>query len=668
METAVAMWEQLLDKGVWSEDLVLDLSTCYRALGQHKDAITLLDEWLSTSEQVINAQHCEEAVLTTLLASEQPNHAIRALKMMELIKPKPIDRMRARINAGVFDEVFQGVTDHEFRPTIQTWMKMLRNAGYTAESIKMVDYAITKLDGPCELIIEKARLLSSQGLDDQAMDILADAHGVYGDDEPLIESIIDVCLQADETMLAAAWVQKLEDLQGKDSDKVRAYAAQIMLELGDLVEVNSLLADSGDTLQINKLRVSYFSKINDPSEAIYWQQQTVEQSGNALHELIGLARLYGETGKAEEAISIANHVWEQQPHHPGAAAILATHQGRDLERIKLLALQTAVGREIAPKRQRAWLSHALADYFHAVKNYDLAADLYASCNKISQELEPASYSREQNNAQRQKRLKNIRTFTNTVPPAALPQTKLPAFIVGVPRSGTTLTEQILNRHPQVTGMGECSHISKSLDWLKQDVSQTQNLTDRQFSTLHESYRNRFLEFFQPFEQAASGSSTHYFLDKMPDNYQHVDWILTLFPEAKIIYCKRDPREIALSCWRANFGAIKWAFTLEDIAYRIVDHLQIMDELLKKHERRIWVSTYSELVSAPEMRTREMLRFLGLNWDDNCLNPSAGNTVVRTASVHQVRQPIYNTSVKSWESYKKHLEPAMKIFNDHGILE
>jgi hypothetical protein len=166
---------------------------------------------------------------------------------------------------------------------------------------------------------------------------------------------------------------------------------------------------------------------------------------------------------------------------------------------------------------------------------------------------------------------------------------------------------------------------------------------------------------EPHYRDYRGVGRPFLIDKLPDNYMHIGWIRWLLPEAKIIYASRDPREIALSCWRANFSAINWAFDLQDIGARIAEHQGLMKVWMEMYKDAIFLSTYEDLVQSPRMQMHNILTFLGLSWEEGCLDHADNNSVVATASIREVRREIFQSSLGSWISYKDALRPALDMF-------
>jgi hypothetical protein len=148
------------------------------------------------------------------------------------------------------------------------------------------------------------------------------------------------------------------------------------------------------------------------------------------------------------------------------------------------------------------------------------------------------------------------------------------------------------------------------------------------------------------------------VDKLPDNYLYLGLIALLFPRARIIHCRRDLRDIAVSCWMTNFRHIRWAADLEHIAARFRDYGRLMDHWRQVLPGAILEVDYEETVADLEVTARKLLDWCGLPWDPACLAFHETQRPIRTASVTQVRQPIYKRSVARWKHYEADLGPLL----------
>jgi tetratricopeptide (TPR) repeat protein len=242
----------------------------------------------------------------------------------------------------------------------------------------------------------------------------------------------------------------------------------------------------------------------------------------------------------------------------------------------------------------------------------------------------------------------------------------PVFVVGMPRSGTTLTEQILCSHPDVFGAGELGYIS-SITKIMPRVLKKQIMYPG------------CMKFFQKrlFRYAAAYYLNHIkkmddksarVVDKMPHNFLHLGLISIIFPKAKIIHVRRDYRDIAISNYFTNFkhkhGGMGYAFSLEDIGRMINDYRKIMDHWRKVLPVPMFEFNYEDLVEDQEGMARKLLDSIGLDWHKKVMDFHKTERTVKTASVWQVRQPIYKTSRARWRFYENHLDPLLDVLADY----
>jgi tetratricopeptide (TPR) repeat protein len=221
----------------------------------------------------------------------------------------------------------------------------------------------------------------------------------------------------------------------------------------------------------------------------------------------------------------------------------------------------------------------------------------------------------------------------------------PVFIVGMPRAGSTLFEQIAASHSMVFGAGERQEIgaiSARTGWAPSP------------SWTPETIASSAVEYLAAIP-AAPGITR--IIDKMPDNIFQLGLIAILFPNARVIFCERDPRDLALSCYFQHF-AQPYAFDtdLTDIALRIRELDRLRSHWLQVLPLRCMIFSYEELLKNPETQARRLIKFLGLDWEKKCLAFHETERVVRTASWAQVRKPLYQDSVERWRNYSAYLKP------------
>ena len=232
----------------------------------------------------------------------------------------------------------------------------------------------------------------------------------------------------------------------------------------------------------------------------------------------------------------------------------------------------------------------------------------------------------------------------------------PIFIVGMPRSGTTLVEHILATHPKVFGAGELPDICAIVRTLTNHFDPSPRYPLCMALAPQEAivgYANSYLERLTQL----AGDTPARVVDKHPLNFLYLGFIFTAFPNAKIVHLQRDARDTCLSCFQQNFtNGVTFSFDLLNLGafYRLYQRL--MTHWSDYRPEQLFHLQYESLTTDPETHIRSLLDFCGLDWEPNCLAFHRTQRTVQTASANQVRQPLYRTSVGRWKRYKTNLEP------------
>lgn len=238
------------------------------------------------------------------------------------------------------------------------------------------------------------------------------------------------------------------------------------------------------------------------------------------------------------------------------------------------------------------------------------------------------------------------------------------FIVGMPRSGTTLIEQILDSHPQVFGCGELPDIELLANRIP-DAQGEYHPYPQGLADINEETCAKLAQNYLQHVNTLSNGADHV-IDKMPQNYHYLGFIALLFPGAKIIHCMRDPLDTCLSCYFQNFRfqdtTLGFSTDLRNLGmyYRQYQRLMVhWKEILNIDFLEV---SYEALVSEQEKITRQLIEFCGLPWDEQCLKFYESGRSAATASYNQVRKPMYLKSIQRWKHYEKYLEPLKKALS------
>jgi tetratricopeptide (TPR) repeat protein len=242
------------------------------------------------------------------------------------------------------------------------------------------------------------------------------------------------------------------------------------------------------------------------------------------------------------------------------------------------------------------------------------------------------------------------------------------FVVGMPRSGTTLVEQIIASHPRAHGAGELYFMESAIASLVvQIASEAAKSPEGGEKTSLQVPATRYLQDVMAHTANQDmPANTERIVDKMPANYHHLGWIRLMFPKAKIIHCRRDPRDTCLSCYFQNFKIRNdFAFDLPNLGFHYRHYQALMRHWRDILGIEMLEVDYERLVAEPEPAMREIIAYCGLPWDDACLEFHKTKRPVLTASFWQVRQPLYQGSTGRWRHYEQHLGPMLEALGEDG---
>jgi tetratricopeptide (TPR) repeat protein len=377
---------------------------------------------------------------------------------------------------------------------------------------------------------------------------------------------------------------------------------------------------------------------------------------NAEH-YVKVGRTFESEGRFDQAIAWQEKALAHQPDHAEAHYSLAMMRSSADREARIRQLEQTLAQDpLDPDT-----NFALAKLYDEVGDYDQAF----RCFKAGNDLCKAGhrYQPEQD-ASFVDRL--MTCFSKELFDAKAEigsPSERPVFIVGMPRSGTTLIEQILASHPQVHGHGELEQIGDLANGLAERLGHRQPYPDCIAALDAITARGVAKGHLTQLEQTACGAVRS--LDKMPHNFWHLGFITLLFPRARLIHCRRDPLDTCLSCYFQDFGRRHpFSWDLEQLGRNYRDYQRLMAHWHATLPIPVLDVPYEALVGDQEVWSRKLVDFLGLPWDDRCLAFYETNRPVLTSSAWQVRQPIYASSIGRWRHYVKHLDP---LFGALGIV-
>ena len=257
-----------------------------------------------------------------------------------------------------------------------------------------------------------------------------------------------------------------------------------------------------------------------------------------------------------------------------------------------------------------------------------------------------------NDANLFKSIKNL--FRNKINPisdlATLSNIDTPIFILGMPRSGSTLVEQIVSSHSKVYGAGELLFLDRAIRKIDWNI-------DLDFPKILNSISNEYYKNLSKFDK-----KENFITDKMPLNFRWIGFILLSMPNAKIIHTIRNPIATSWSIYK-NFFIGKengFAYNLSDIKNYYQIYMNLMNFWKKKFPDQIYDIQYEKIIQQPKIESTKVLNYIGLNFEPQCIVSNKTKRVIKTNSAYQVRQKIYSESLMEWSNYKDHLESLLKI--------
>jgi tetratricopeptide (TPR) repeat protein len=311
-----------------------------------------------------------------------------------------------------------------------------------------------------------------------------------------------------------------------------------------------------------------------------------------------------------------------------------------------------------PKSTQKTLRFTLGNLYDATKNYDRAFENYQQGNVLKGAVFDSNAHRREIDAM-------IEFFTKermaNLPRSSVPS-ELPIFVLGMPRSGTSLVEQILARHTEVHGAGELNEMGEIAHTVAQKYCQidgydgfARSINTNEIDALATGYLNLL---------RGKGGGAKRVVDKMPSNYMYLVLINLLFPGARVIHCCRDARDTCLSEYFQDFGGnLAFTYDLSTAGATHVQYQRLMAHWARVLDIPMLDVIYEELVADQESVSRKMVAFCGLEWQDGCLRFYESGRQVATRSYDQVRRPMYNSSVEKWRHYTKHLGPLFEALGN-----
>lgn len=392
---------------------------------------------------------------------------------------------------------------------------------------------------------------------------------------------------------------------------------------------------------------------DEVDEALAVYQKGIELAADKDKFNFTIGHTLNMLGKFDTATTFFKRAYEKTPWDLGILSQFINHQTfPTVDDPLLLKARTAVDEASDESSAVASLCFSLGKILDKFEQYESAFEYYHRGNRLrakSLNFKPETHRKYIDSIIDRYNIHSIKSKRILGNPS-----EMPIYIVGMPRSGTTLTEQIIASHPLVAGGGERGF------WSEVEKATDSNDTC-EFNTI-ESIANACLEDLGKVK--IQNKQPIRVTDKMPHNFLRVGMIHTTFPNARIIHVRRHPIDNCLSIFFQNFrDDHAYAFDLEHLSFYRREYERLMQhwrELMPSD--RYFEFDYEDLVADQEGMSRKLLEFCGLEWDDACLNFHENKRAIKTASIWQVRQKIYSSSVERWRHYQPYISPLLSLLD------
>ena len=503
---------------------------------------------------------------------------------------------------------------------------------------KKVEILTNKLKlGMFKEVIDETKLLLKKRKHQVLFNLLSLSYQSLGQNDKSIE-IMEIALKANSKNPHFLNNIGLSHFRLSNFKEAENYFKRGLTEAPKYISILNNLGNLKSYLNLNKSAIEYFNKIlkiNDKLVEPYYNLAInyealgeFKRSSECLEKILELNPKFTD---ADRMLSIMTKYTNNHPHYFNIKD--------KLENFKLNEMQ------------KSHLYFALGKYFEDINDYEKSYNNYLYGNKIIKKKTNYKIQEEKND------FINIKDFDyENLNIQKIESSRKLIFIVGMPRSGTSLVEQILSSHQEVFGGGELPFLETEVRKIFQEFKKNNQLNMKEVQNLIIDCKKKYLDKISNYN-----TSSKIFTDKAPLNFRFIGFIKYIFPDAKIINCKRDPMDIAWSNFK-NYFSNSMPFTndLEDIAqfYKLYEDLMVF--FRKRFSEIIYDIEYSKLVENTEIEVKKLLNFCELKWDENCLNHHKNERAIKTASSTQARKPIYKTAIKSSDRYKDYLKNIKSI--------
>ncbi len=423
-------------------------------------------------------------------------------------------------------------------------------------------------------------------------------------------------------------------------------------------QVKKLLIEQPDNHSFQIAHANVLTGLGRVEQAITLFEQVIKQNDQVAGFHLQLGHAYKANGNIVKAITAYQKAYEVTPSYGDAFWSLAntkTYRFSDEEIAQMQVQQQTTDLALTDKIQ---LHFATGKAFEDRKEYDQAFDEYQQGNKLQHDHSGFDINKIEQQVEEQIKYCTTSLFEQRGQLGL--NAPDPIFIVGLPRAGSTLLEQILASHSQVDGTMELHNILGLASRLR-GRNNKESQYPKNLSEISPDYFKRFGKQFID-ETRDYREKAPFFIDKMPNNFLHIGLIKLILPNAKIIDARRSPMACCFSGFKQLFAEGQdFTYNLEDIGRYYQAYLKLMAHWHQVLPGFALTVNHEDVVDDLEQQVRKILTFCGLEFEQACLDFHNTKRTIKTPSSEQVRQPIYKSSTEQWQYFEKHLTPLKKMF-------
>ena len=489
---------------------------------------------------------------------------------------------------------------------------------------------------------------------DEAHQSFLRAYAIKEDSAALLSNIADNLNEAGRYQESLEWLDRALQIDpGNTSAKLNRVSALIRLQRQN--EAHQALMGMLDTQDLSNDEAKSFAMllrgIGEQGKAIKLLTNQLQTNPRAAEVLTALSHIHLDNGNFSEAATCLKRALEIIPERPEVwASLVQTRKMTAADSDWLTTAHQLLSKK-PPQRREMPLRFAMGKFCDDIKNFDQAFAHYSRANTIKKQITPP-YDRGNQELLVSCLIKTYSTEKiRQVSPNSSDSVR-PLLIVGMPRSGTSLTEQIIAAHPAAAGAGELNYWQRQVIDLRAEALLGQ-MTEEQIKAMAAGYLHELNKHHQTAERV---------VDKMPGNFTWLGLIHRVFPNARILHTMRNPVDTCLSIYFQNFNeSHSYGNDLDDLAHYYRQYHRLMAHWRSVLPPDVFLELpYEQLVEDQEGWSRKIIEFVGLEWSDSCLTYHKNERKIGTASNWQARQPIYKSSKERWRNYEQHVGPLLPL--------